>query len=143
MMNHAGFTKEVRVKMWCEAASTATKLNNILVKPEDNSPPYKKFYGKNPGYAAHLHTFGEIGVVADWTNKKGRSKITPRGKTCMFLGYPEDHSGNCFKFMNLITKEVMLSKDVQWLNKLWAEYMKVKYKCIESRVPHHKPHLMQ
>ena len=32
MMNHAGFDDNYKKKFWCEAISTATKLNNIMVK---------------------------------------------------------------------------------------------------------------
>ena len=32
MMNHAGFDDYFNKKSWCEAISTATKLDNIMVK---------------------------------------------------------------------------------------------------------------
>ena len=38
MMNHAGFTMAKRQQLWCEAAQTATMLDNILVQESTKSP---------------------------------------------------------------------------------------------------------
>ena len=38
MMNHAGFTMAKRQQLWCEAAPTATMLDNILVQESAKSP---------------------------------------------------------------------------------------------------------
>ena len=38
MMNHAGFTMAKRQQLWCEAAQTATLLDNILAKDNAKSP---------------------------------------------------------------------------------------------------------
>ena len=38
MMNHAGFTMGKRQQLWCEAAQTATLLDNILVQDSAKSP---------------------------------------------------------------------------------------------------------
>ena len=38
MMNHAGFTMDKRQQLWCEAAQTATLLDNILVQDSAKSP---------------------------------------------------------------------------------------------------------
>jgi hypothetical protein len=35
MMNIAGFTKIRREELWCEAATTATKLSNILINDKN------------------------------------------------------------------------------------------------------------
>ena len=45
MMNFAGFITEKHKQLWCEVASTATMLDNILVHEQDSAPPYKMFYG--------------------------------------------------------------------------------------------------
>ena len=39
MMNHAGFTMAKRLQLWCEAAQTATLLDNILVQDSAKCPP--------------------------------------------------------------------------------------------------------
>ena len=43
MMNHAGFTMAKRQQLWCEAAQTATMLDNILVQESAKSPPFTQF----------------------------------------------------------------------------------------------------
>ena len=35
----------------------------------------------------------------------------------MFLGYAKDHAEDVFRFLNLETNRVILSRDVIWLNK--------------------------
>ena len=37
MMNFSGFTTEKYKQLWCEAASTATMLDNILVHEQDSA----------------------------------------------------------------------------------------------------------
>ena len=45
MMNHAGFTMAKRQQLWCEAAQTASILDNILVHKSARSPPFTEFLG--------------------------------------------------------------------------------------------------
>ena len=40
MMNHAGFDDNFNKKFWCEAISTAPKLDNIMVRQMGGKPPY-------------------------------------------------------------------------------------------------------
>ena len=54
MMNHAGFTMAKRQQLWCEAAQTATMLDNILVQGSAKSPPFTQFFGVDAKYAKHL-----------------------------------------------------------------------------------------
>ena len=44
MMNHAGFTMAKRQQLWCEAAQTATLLDNILVQDSAKSPSFTQFF---------------------------------------------------------------------------------------------------
>lgn len=53
MMLGAGLDERSKLKLWMEAAATATKLDNIL-SIEGESSPYKKFYGEDPKYQHHL-----------------------------------------------------------------------------------------
>ena len=66
MMIFASFTKKLKHELWTEAASTATKLDNILVDKPSTDSPYKLFYNKDPDYKNHLQIFGELGTVT-WT----------------------------------------------------------------------------
>ena len=40
MMIEAGFSQQDKRKFWCEVISTATKLDNIMVRKERTKPPY-------------------------------------------------------------------------------------------------------
>ena len=65
MMNHIRFTMAKIQKLWCEAAQTATMLDNILVQESARSPPFTQLFGVDAKYAKHLRVFGEKCVVAD------------------------------------------------------------------------------
>jgi hypothetical protein len=49
--------------MWAYCAKLVTKLENVLVQPEMRTTPHELFYGENPAWIPHLHSFGEIAVV--------------------------------------------------------------------------------
>ena len=99
MMNRAGFTMAKRQQLWCEAAQTATMLDNILVQDSAKSPPFTQCFVVDAKYAKHLRSFGEMCVVADTDNKVGRTKIDPRGKISLFVGYSTQHAGNVSKIL--------------------------------------------
>ena len=40
------------------------------------------------------------------------------------MGYTDDHAGNVYRFINVETKQIILSRDIQWLNSFWKEYKK-------------------
>ena len=126
MMNHAGFTMAKRQQLWCEAAQTATILDNILVQDSAKSPPFTKFFGVDAKYARHLRVFVEMCVVADTNYKVGRTKIDPRGKISLFVGYSTQHAGDVYRLLNPTTSRVVHSRDVKWTGKMWAEFYKIK-----------------
>ena len=70
----------------------------------------------------YMRTFGEMAVVAIHEGKKMRSKLDNRGKTCMFVGYAKDHAGDVYRFLNINTKRIIMSRDVRWLNIIWKHY---------------------
>ena len=90
-----------------------------MVRPERTKPPHTLFYGEDAKYARSLRTFGEMAVVAIHEGKKMRSKLDNRGKTCMFVGYADDHTKDVYRFLNIHTKRIILSRDVRWLNIIW------------------------
>ena len=65
-------------------------------------------------------------VVGDTDNKVGRTKIDPRGKISLFVGYSTQHVGDVYRLLNLKTSRVIHSRDVKWIGKLWAEFYKIK-----------------
>ena len=70
----------------------------------------------------YMRTFGEMAVVAIHEGKKMRSKLDNRGKTCMFVGYAEDHAEDVYRFLNIHTKRIIMSRDVRWFNIIWKHY---------------------
>ena len=126
MMNHAGFTMANRQQLWCEAAQTATLLDNILVQDSAKSPLFTQGFGVDAKYAKHLRVFGEMCVVADTDNKVGRTKIDPRGKISLFVGCSTQHAGDVYRLLNPKSSRVILSRDVKWIGKTWAEFYKIK-----------------
>ena len=122
MLIQAGIDSKGKGEFWCEVISTATKMDNIMVRPERAKPPYTLFYGNNAKYMKYMRTFGEMAVVAIHEGKKMRSKLDNRGKTCMFVGYAEDHAGDVYRFLNIHTKRIIMSRDVRWLNIIWKHY---------------------
>ena len=124
MLIQAGLEPKYKEEFWCEVISTATKLDNIKVRPERTKHPHTLFYGEDAKYARSLRAFGEMAVVAIHEGKKMRSKLDNRGKTCMFVGYADDHTKDVYRFLNIHTKRIILSRDVRWLNIMWKRYKK-------------------
>ena len=124
MMITAGFDIQEKRKFWCEVISTATKLDNIMVRKARTKPPFILFYNEEPKYMKFLRSFGEMAAIAISDDKKMRSKLDTRGRTGIFVGYADDHAGNVYRFINVETKQIVLSRDIQWLNSFWKEYKK-------------------
>ena len=122
MLIQGGIDSKGKGEFWCEVISTATKLDNIMVRPERTKPPHTLFYGKDAKYMRYMRTFGEMAVIAIHEGKKMRSKLDDRGKTCMFVGYADDHSRDVYRFLNIHTKRIIISSDVRWLNIIWKHY---------------------
>ena len=40
----------------------------------------------------------------------------------MFVGYADDHAGDMYRFMNVQTKRIILSRDAKWLSLFWKHY---------------------
>ena len=122
MLILAGIDSKGKGEFRFEVISTATKLENIMVRPERTKPPHTLFYGKDAKYIKYMRTFGEMAVVAIHEGKKMRSKLDNRGKTCMFVGYAEEHAGDVYRFLKIHTKRTIMSRDMRWLNILWKHY---------------------
>ena len=126
MMIETGLSQQDKRKFWCEVISTATKLDNIMVRKERTKSPYTLFYNDEPKYKKYLRSFGEMAMTAISDGKKMRSKLDTRDKTGIFVGYADDHAGNIYRFINIQMKKIILSRDIQWLNSFWKEYKKRK-----------------
>ena len=95
-----------------------------MVRKDRTKPPFILFYNEEPKYMKFLRSFGEMAVIAISNDKKMRSKLDTRGRTGIFVGYADDHVGNVYRFINVETKQIILSRDIQWLNSFWKEYKK-------------------
>ena len=58
--------------------------------------------------------------------EKMKAKIKNRGIPCLYLGHADSHGGDVARLLKLETKRVVRSRDIRWLNKTLAEYMKDK-----------------
>ena len=124
MMNLAGFEKKRRTQLWCEAANTATLLDNILIHEEEKKCPHELFFQEKPSYGQYLRTFGEMAIVK--FPGQTTTKLDSRGIVGMFLGYCENHTQNVYRFLNMQTNSLIVSRDITWLGKLYGEYYHVK-----------------
>ena len=116
----AGFSPQDKRKIWCEVISTATKLDHIMVRKERTKPPFKLFYKDEPKYMKFLRSFREMVVIAISDGKKMRSKLDTIGRTGIFVGYAGDHPGNMYRFMNIQTKQIILSR-VELLERIYEK----------------------
>ena len=64
MLIQAGIDSNGKGEFWCGVISTATNLDNIMVRPDRTKPPYTLFYNKDAKFMKHLRTFGEMALVA-------------------------------------------------------------------------------
>ena len=64
MLIQAGLNEQEKRKFWCEVISTATKLDNIIMRTDRTKAPYTSFFSKNAKCMKHLRSFGEMAVVA-------------------------------------------------------------------------------
>ena len=124
MLIQAGIESKYKGEFWCEVISRATNLDNKMVRPERTKPPHTLFFGEDAKYTRSLRTFGEMAVIAIHEGKKMRSKLDDRGETCMFVGYADDHTKDVYRFLNIQTRRIILSRDVRWLNIIWKQYKK-------------------
>ena len=108
----------------------ATKLHNMtghtgehLLKPTANYMKLK-LIGRLPPCEVCAKAKIRQRNVQKKKIKKMRSKLDNRGKTCMFVGYADDHTKDVYRFLNIHTKRIILSRDVRWLNVMWKQYKK-------------------
>ena len=70
MLIQAGINSKEKGEFWCEVISTATNLDNIMVRPDRTKSLYTLFYNKDAKFMKHLTSFGEMAVVAPYMKEK-------------------------------------------------------------------------
>ena len=119
MMIEANVPKDLRHVVAQKAFETATKLDGLVptsIKGVVKSR-VEHATGKIPLYVDHLRKWGEAGIVK--TKTKQTAKMADRGIKCMMVGYANDHSGNTYKMLNWMTRRVLESHDIIWLNQMY------------------------
>ena len=74
MMESTGFEYNRRLELWREAASTATKLSNVMVTKPTKKSPHERFFGIKTKIVNNLRTFGELGVVTANPGRQSRAR---------------------------------------------------------------------
>ena len=120
MLNGAGLNKRLRKYLWAECASTATRLQNSIIKKQGERSSYEEYYGKKNKILNHLRIFGEAGAVKN-NKKKLHSKLENRGIVCLFIGYDANHPEDTYRMLNLETKKLIIIRDVKWLKKMYKK----------------------
>ena len=114
MLSATGMTQAEKERYWIEAAATATKVDNLLIRKGETKGPYRRFYRQDPDYQNHLRVFGEKGVVTKKMGRDIKSKLEDRGQLSTFFGYARNHTGDTYLMKNDKTGEVQVTRDVVW-----------------------------
>jgi hypothetical protein len=122
MLNAARLVKFIREGVWAEVAKRAMDIENMLVTPNKPVAAYHRFYGIKEREMKFYKPIGYMAIVEENHNCKIRSKLANRGRVCMFLGHAPNHATDTFRFLNLQTMKVVVSRDVIWLNKCYGDW---------------------
>ena len=78
MITYAGLHKNLKTDLWTKYSATATKLEKIMVNPQEAKWAHENFYEKILDYTKYLRTLGEMGVVRSIATVKQNWKIRER-----------------------------------------------------------------
>lgn len=107
MLIDAGMHK----RYWAEAINTANYIQNILPSRAIEKTPFEIWKGIKPD-VTNLHVFGTQAYV--FVPKEKRGKFEEKAEKMTFVGYSSQHKG--FRFVNLKTNKVIISRDVRFLD---------------------------
>ena len=120
--NAAGYSVDLRNKLWCETADRVTDMECLLTSGKLESAEHKQFFNMLcPHVGSLMRTPGEIGVMRKGDTIKG--KLTDRGIPVFYLNGDKGSLKDSYRLMNFRTKKVLHSRDVIWLNKTYKEYV--------------------
>jgi len=125
-LNGAKVTKKMRGLLWAECAQTSTVQENVFVTKSKPISSYEQFYGKEMPGMRYMKRFGEIGIVNYGASaNKMKPKHLNRGRACLHLGRATNRPKDTYKFLNLETKKVIMSRDVTWIDMVYGDYQKL------------------
>ena len=112
MMIDANIPYLQRYKIMQEAIITATKLGGLVTSNNGNKimTRYELFGLPIPSFVNHMRTWGEAGVVK--TYSKTSQKLMNKGETCIFVGYAENHAGDCYSMWSPIKHFIYVTRDI-------------------------------
>ncbi len=117
VLNAAQIPKSERFKLWGEAAMTVTALHNLILVTWNGitKTRYEHAGFEIPKFVKYLRKLGEAGIV-----KNGKDgKVGDRGITMLFVGYADEHAGNCYRMYNPVTSQVSVTRDVIWSGRMY------------------------
>lgn len=123
VLNNAKLDEKLRNGLWAEAANHCTLLENMLVPVGETKSAYEKFYGVKPDFEG-LHPFGELVVVTNMERIKG--KLEDKGKPMLYVGNPPNHPKSVIKALNLQTKQMISSRNIKWMGKMYGVWKNLK-----------------
>jgi hypothetical protein len=119
MLSAVQVPKEERYKLWGETVVTATTLTLENLTPVtwkgETKTKYEHAGHDIPTFVRHLRTFGEAGIVKNVKD----GKVGDRGITMMFVGYAQEHAGNCYRIYNPVTLGVSETRDIIWMGRMY------------------------
>ena len=77
----------------------------------------------------YLRIFFETGVFKNIQNKIHRI-LVKRANVCLFLGYTENYLEETYKMLNIVTKKVLIIRDIKWLNRMYEKHSEEKLTAI-------------
>jgi hypothetical protein len=119
LLTAAGLSDDLRGKLWAEAASFASDIENLLLSKTYGSSPFNAL-GIEPIKLESLKQFGEVGIVKYTTKIKG--KLKNRGIPVMYLGKAPSHAPDVYRVLKLDTNRVIVTRDAIWLNQTYGEF---------------------
>ncbi|KAK2451623.1 putative mitochondrial protein [Trifolium repens] len=103
------FHSHLPKKFWCYAVLHATFLINRIPTPVlQNKSPFELLFNKDLNLQ-NLKVFGSL-TYTTTTLSNNRTKLEPRGRKCIFLGYKQGVKGTVL--YDLHTKEILVSRHV-------------------------------
>ena len=75
-----------KTQLWCEAAQTATLLDNILVQDSAKSPPFPQLSGVDAKYAKHYKVLEKCVLWQTQIIKWGGPRLIQEARSVYLLG---------------------------------------------------------